>query len=153
MGARLPSLLRSLTGLSAFALALMAYGTDVGESASSDSSYRSVFLGPNVRMAQLKQVLNDWDKIAQAIYQYQPRECVRNHLTMDSVQSLGVYSGTQRAKYLRIAGVSPESEQYEIVSIGTDQLCVVDPSSSGPAWIILSGGGEYRVLGQTSISE
>ena len=117
-----------------------------------DTGSKFILIGAN-DVETLRQVLNDWDDIAEAIYQFRPMSCVKESLTLDSIVTLENHVGLQKEKYLTRAGLNDSSEDIKALSIGTEQICIIDPGSSGPAWITLYIDGVYQVIGETSLSE
>ena len=142
-----------------------------------DTGSKEIFMGPNVNMATLRQVLNDWNDIAKAICRYRPMSCMKESLTLDSIVTLGNLFGRQKEEYLTLAGLNDSNEDIKVLSIGTSQICIsgpgvndsskdirilaigtsqiciIDPGSSGSAWITLYIDGMYQVIDETSLSE
>ena len=135
------------------ALVLFLSGCVSAGSVQTDFGSKTIFMSPHISVEVLRVILNDWGDIAEAIYQFRPIKCVRENLKIDSIVSLGSYQGRKREKYLSLAGITEQKNTIKVLSIGTKDPCLVDPTSSGPGWIVLYVDGAYKVLHVTYISE
>ena len=133
------------------ALVLFLSGCMSAGSVQTDFGLKTIVMSPNTSVEVLRMILNDWGDIAEAVYQYRPRECVRENLKIDSITSLGSYQGRERKKYLSLAGITEQKKTIRVLSIGAKDPCLVDPNSSDPAWIVLYVDGAYKVLDDLGI--
>ena len=118
-----------------------------------DFGYKTIFIGPNIRMEEFKRVLNDWQYIADAIYRFKQIDCARDNLSMDTLTALGMYTNADREKYLARAGVNNINGMIRVLEIVTDDPCNDDPSSSDPTWVVVHTDENYIVVGELSLSE
>src|SRR5690625_2521081 len=110
----------NLVNLRAGALGILSLLLAGGVSAGSDTAssqnnfgYKTIYIGQDADVKLLRSVLNDWEEIAEAIYRYQPRGCIKDNLTIESIVSVGVYSGAQKIEYLNHADISTDSGRVD----------------------------------------
>lgn len=101
-----------------------------------------IYIGKNTGLKEFGLVLKNWGKIHKAIYEYDPRDCVRDNLNIDSIRTFD----------------KPYSKQFsdskgKVFTLGTIYPCYKDDSSSDPVWEISEKDGFYTVVGYSSIEE